>query len=70
MHPVAIYSKSNENELIETSICFISDDLNHDVCLVYQILSDTVNSVKQNKNTNISIIHYYSDGCAGQCKNC
>ena len=70
MHPVAIYSKSNENELIETSICFISDDLNHDLCLVYQILSDTVKFVKQNMNTNVSMIHYFSDGCAGQYKNC
>ena len=70
MHPVAIYSKSNENKLIETSICFISDDLNHDVCLVYQILSDTVKFVKQDMNPNVSMIHYFSDGCAGQYKNC
>ena len=70
MHPVAIYSKSNENKLIETSICFISYDLNHDVCLVYQILSDTVKFVKQDMNPNVSMIHYFSDGCAGQYKNC
>ena len=52
------------------SICFISDDLVHDVDMVYHIMKLTVEYVKNNISPDIEAIHYFSDGCAGQYKNC
>ena len=69
MHPIVVYYKINE-ELKNDSICFISDDLVHDVDMVYHIMKLTVEYVKNNISPDIEAIHYFSDGCAGQYKNC
>ena len=69
MHPLVIYYKVEE-ELCHQSLCFISDDLTHDVSMVYQIIKLSINFIKENVNPNIKTIHYFSDGCAGQYKNC
>ena len=38
---------SKENGLLDISLCFISDDLNHDVCFVHQVISDIINYIKE-----------------------
>ena len=47
------------------SFCFISDDTEHDVPMVYmiqQVLTDFFND----KYPHIEKLIYFSDGCAGQ----
>ena len=71
IHPVVIYfhpQKSSE-KLSHLSLCFISDDLSHDVSFVHQIMSNTLKFIKCNISCKISKVHYFSDGCAGQYKN-
>ena len=69
LHPIVIYYKINE-ELKNDSICFISDDLVHDVDMVYHIMKLTIDYIKNNIDPSIKVVHYFSDGCAGQYKNC
>ena len=68
LHPVVLYTKENQ-DLVSESLCFISDDLDHDVGLVYFIIQETVKYIKAQK-TNFNRIEYFSDGCAAQYKNC
>ena len=43
LHPIVLYyRKENEFDLVSTSICFISDDLNYDVNFVYEVVKDTI----------------------------
>ena len=43
LHPIVLYyHKENEFDLVSTSICFISDDLNYDVNFVYEVVKDTI----------------------------
>ena len=71
LHPVVIYHRCNPaNQLTSRSLCFISDDLEHDVYMVYEVIATTAKYVKENISTGINVIHYFSDGCAGQYKNC
>ena len=69
VHPVVIYTK-RDGILVDESICFISDDLCHDVDMVYKILKETVTYVTKHVNQQCCLVHYFSDGCAGQYKNC
>ena len=64
-HPVVLYYKQG-GELLSHSICYISDDLTHDVDFV---VSETVTFVKNFLLNNISQVFYFTDGCTGQCKN-
>ena len=68
LHPIVIYYKK-DNILTQKSICFISDDLNHDTRFVYEVMKQTVNIIKEIFTEPI-MMHYFSDGCAGQYKNC
>ena len=65
LHPVMIYYK-HVNEVVEQSLCIISDDLTHDVSLVYKVMPESVNFIKQKVNPEIEKAHYFLDGCAGQ----
>ena len=67
---VLYYSKENESDLVSTSICFISDNLKHDVNFVYKVMKDTIKYIRDNITEALSKVHYFSDGCAGQYKNC
>ena len=69
LHPVVIYYKSNK-AIQSHSLCFISDDLNHDVDHVYEVIQQTINFLKLFLPFETKQIHYFSDGCAGQYKNC
>ena len=68
LHPVVIYFMKEKLE--ESSYCVISDDLNHDFGFVNQVMHQTIDHIKRNLCTTIRKIHYFSDGCAGQYKNC
>ena len=69
LHPAIVYTKK-DGQLQDHSICFISDDLNHDVDMVYQILKETTKQVIEDINPQMKTVNYFSDGCAGQYKNC
>ena len=45
-------------------------DLLHDVTMVYHMMKITIAHVKSNISQEIETIHYFSDRCAGQYKNC
>ena len=69
LHPAVVYTKKN-GKLEDHSICFLSDDLNHDVHMVYQILKETSKHIIESINPQVKSVNYFSDGCAGQFKNC
>ena len=68
LHPVVIYYK-HINQIVEQSLCIISDYLTHDVSFVYKVKSESINFIRQKVNPEIKKVHYFSDGCAGQYKN-
>ena len=68
LHPVAIFYKKVKLEI--SSFCVISDDLNHDVGFINELMHKTINHIKTHLCPTITRIHYFSDGCAGQYKNC
>lgn len=67
VHPTVIYYKDQENELKHTSIIFISDDLDHDVSLVFKFQEKTIAYVKENFPP-VDEIEFVTDGCASQYK--
>ena len=69
LHPIMIYHKTN-TKLQSHSLCYLSDDLTHDVNMVYEILKQTVHFIQNFICDNVSTVHYFSDGCAAQYKNC
>ena len=68
IHPVALYYKNNENDLIQKSLCFISDYLCHNT-VFYKIFQEITTVVHHELNEEIKKIEYFSDGCAAQYKN-
>ena len=71
LHPVVLYFRSDQDsQLSSQSICFISNDLNHDVNFVYKIMSETVAHKKCCLLEDVKKISYFPGGCAGQYKNC
>ncbi|XP_065063917.1 uncharacterized protein LOC135690326 [Rhopilema esculentum] len=70
LHPVVIYYKENNGVIGSTSLCFLSDDLEHDVHFVYNVLKGTAHHIREMISMDIKVVHYFSDGCAGQYKNC
>ena len=69
LHPTMIYHKTN-TKLQSHSLCYLSDDLTHDVNMVYEILKQTIQFTQNFICDNVSTVHYFSDGCAAQYKNC
>ena len=69
LHPIVIYCKSG-TELTEKSLCVISEDIDHDVSFIYKVLDATITYLKTELALDIQHIHYFSDGCVGQYKNC
>ena len=68
LHPIVIYFLDNEGNLQHHSLCFISNDNNHDTAFVYEVQTMTAQYIKHT-NPHINNFHYFSDGCAGQYKN-
>lgn len=52
-----------------SSLCVLSDDLQHHVAFVYKTQKDVAQFLKDHF-PNINDVIYFSDGCAGQYKNC
>ena len=69
LHPVAVCISSSDN-LVESSLCILSEDLNHDVTFVYIVIKETVVFIKKELNPSMKILYYFSDGWAAQYKNC
>ena len=69
LHPIVIYYKDN-SELKSMSLSIISDDLDHDAALVYKIYAEGLCYIKQHIGDRLKKVHYFSDGCAGEYKNC
>ena len=47
LHPFVLYNwEENQSDLVSTSICFISDDLKHDVNFVYKVMKDTIKYIR------------------------
>ena len=51
-------------------VIILSEDLNHDDAFVYKIIKETVDFFKKELNPSVKTIHYFSDGCSAQYKNC
>lgn len=68
IHPVIIHCKDATDEKLVLPICIISNDLKHDVSMVYEIMKTVTAFLKEN-HPHIKEIHYFSDGCAAQYKN-
>ena len=68
IHPITLYINDGSIKSKCFSLCFISDDLNHDTSFVnclQQLLAKYISDNFQN----ITELEYFSDGCAGQYKN-
>ena len=68
LHPVVLYYKDGD-ALQSVSYCIISDDNKHDVGMVYQVQKEIITDLKL-RFPYLSHVTYFSDGCAGQYKNC
>lgn len=68
LHPVVLYYKNSENELVHKCLCIISDDRTHDTNFVHELQKLVCNYIKENL-PQIKRLEYWSDGCAGQYKN-
>ena len=67
-HPLVVYSVDGDGNTQHNSLCFISDDNNHDTNFVYKIQTILVDYLKEN----LPIVHkifYFSEGSAEQYRN-
>ena len=62
------YYKNSDNELPHASVCFLSDELQHDIVIIYQIQVKTIQYLKS-LMPNLKIVECFSDGCVAQYKN-
>jgi len=69
LHPVVVYHRPSSEVLQNFSICYLSDDLDHDVSFVHQVQKLTSDIIKT-KYPAVTKIEYFTDGCAAQYKNC
>lgn len=70
LHPVVMYTcEEPGKDLIVSSLCVISDDLEHDVGFVYETQKIVAQFLTE-KFPQVQSVHYFSDGCAAQYKNC
>ena len=68
LNPVVVYYKGGD-ALQSVSYCIISDDNKHHVGMVYQVQKETIIDLKL-RFLYLCQAMYFSDGCAGQYKNC
>lgn len=70
LHPAVIYTQDEDkDELVVSSLCIVSDDLEHDVPFVHETQRVVVEFIKE-KFPKVNSLLYFSDGCAAQYKNC
>ena len=70
VHPVVIYYRDKDDKVTLKSLCFISNDLDHDVVLVNKIQELTLDYIKKNLVPDLTDVEYVTDGCASQYKCC
>ena len=46
LHPLVVHIRSSDN-LVESSLCILSEDLNHDVAFAYKVIKETVYFIKK-----------------------
>ena len=56
LHPVVVYIRSSNN-LVESSLCILSENLNQDVTFVYKVIKETVDFIKKELNLSVKTIH-------------
>ena len=56
--------------ILLSPLCILSEDLNHDDAFVYKVIKETVDVFKKELKLSVKTIHYFSNGCAAQYKNC
>ena len=69
VHPVVCYYKNSENQLLISSLCFLSEELLHDVVMVHLIQEKTFQHLKKSVSQLEFVEYIYSDGYADQYKN-
>ena len=68
LHPLVVYFIDGDGNIQHNSLCFISDDNNHDTNFVYKIQTILVDYLKENLPI-MDKIYYFSDSCAEQYLN-
>ena len=68
MHPVVVYYKHDKDTLQHYSLCFLSDDLDHNTTFVYEVQRQLIEILKE-RQPHIKNIEYFSDGCVAHYKN-
>lgn len=69
IHPFVIYYKNDENELQHLNYVVISNCLKHNSVSVYLFITKLIKFLER-KFKLITKLFYFTDGCAGQYKNC
>ena len=69
LHPLVVYFIDGDGNIQHSSLCFISDDNNHNTNFVYKVQTIFVDYLKENLPI-VDKIFYFSDSCAEQYKNC
>ena len=67
LSPVVIYYRQ-DNELKHLPYCVISDDIEHNVALVYHVQAEILKYIKDKLLNNKDVI-FFPDGCFSQYKN-
>ena len=67
VHPVILHVQIDQAVEVK-SLCFLSNDLSHDTSFVWALQKIIASYVKR-EFPHISVLEYFSDGCAGQYKN-
>ena len=65
LHPLVVYFIDHDGNIQHNSLCFISDDNNHDTNFVYKIQTILVDYLKGNLPI-VDKMFYFSDCCAEQ----
>ena len=68
LHPLAVYFIHSDGNIQHNSLCFISDDNNHNINFVYKIQTILVDYLEENLPI-VDKIFYFSDGWSEQYKN-
>ena len=68
LQQLVVYFIDTDGNIQHNSLCFISDDNDHNTNFVYKI--KTILNYLKNNLPIVDKIFYFSDGCAEQYKNC
>lgn len=69
LHPFVAYRMTADGIIEHRNVCILSDSREHSTCTVFAFLKVLIEYLKKEFN-GLKKIHYFTDGCAGQYKNC